>query len=165
MYRWPSKKEMAYNFEDFELWINLASAGCGGVALVEPLSLYRIREDSMWQGSAREQHLYLQDLIAGFHPDLFREYGPELFCLLNANGSSQKWIKPCDRSPFDEYEEWSRRRMANLEKETKSWWEKSVAADKRLEVSEKEKHSLWVENNSLRKKLEELTSEPSIDET
>ena len=80
----PSKEKMAYNFEDFELWINLVKNGCGGVALVEPLSLYRIRSNSMWQDSPREQHLYLQDLIAAGHPDLFQEYGAELVCMQQA---------------------------------------------------------------------------------
>ena len=150
----PSKEKMAYNFEDFELWINLVKNGCGGVALVEPLSLYRIRSNSMWQDSPREQHLYLQDLIAAGHPDLFQEYGAELFCLQNANGSSQKWIKPSANSPFDEYEQWSRRRIANLEKESRKWWERSVEAEQKLQRSEEEKHALWLEKNHLQEERE-----------
>lgn len=142
-----SRTDMAYNFEDFELWIRLVKAGCGGVALVEPLTRYRVRAGSMWQGSAREQHLYLQDLIARFHPDLFSEYGPELFCLQNANGPAQKWIKPAANSPFDEYERWSRRRIANLEQESRKWWEACVSADRRLREAEEEKHALWCRKN------------------
>jgi hypothetical protein len=112
----------------------------------------------MWQGSAREQHLYLQDLIAGFHPDLYQAYGPELFCLLNANGASQKWIKPGANSPFDEFEQWSRRRITNLEKEAKKWWERSVDTEKRLQASEKEKYEVWCEKNRIEKELTELRS-------
>lgn len=149
----PSKPEMAYNFEDFELWINLVKNGCGGVALVEPLSRYRVRENSMWQGSPREQHLFLQDRIAELHPDLYSEYGAELFCLLNANGSSQKWVKPSANSPFDEYEQWSRKRIVNLEKEAKRWWEHSVSVEKRLQESEEKGHAVWLEKNRLEKEL------------
>ncbi|MEX0330242.1 MAG: glycosyltransferase [Puniceicoccaceae bacterium] len=151
----PSKPMMAYNFEDFELWINLVKNGCGGVALTEPLSLYRIRENSMWQGSPREQHLYLQDLIAEEHPDLYQRYGAELFCLLNANGSSQKWIKPSANSPFDEYEQWSRRRITNLEKEARKWWERTVETEKKLQQSEEEKHAVWLEKNRLDEALQQ----------
>jgi glycosyltransferase involved in cell wall biosynthesis len=150
-----SKPEMEYNFEDFELWINMARNGMGGVSLVEPLSLYRIRMDGMWQGSSRDQHLFLQDLITRFHPDLYREYGSDLFNLQNANGSAQKWIKPCSESPFDEYEQWSRRRIANLEKEAKKWWERSVDAERRLTESEQARHAVWCEKNETEKRLNE----------
>lgn len=149
----PSKPEMAYNFEDFELWINLVSSGCGGVALVEPLSRYRVRRNSMWQGSARAQHLFLQDRILQHHPELYARYGAELFALQNANGPAQKWIKPSANSPFDEYEAWSRRRIANLEKEARRWWEHSVAVEKRLQESEKEKYAVWCEKNRIEERM------------
>ena len=148
----PSKPEMAYNFEDFELWINLLAHGCGGVALVEPLSRYRVRRDSMWQASPRAQHLFLQDRIARLHPRLYAEYGAELFCLQNANGPAQTWIKPSANSPFDEYTDWSRRRIANLEKEARKWWQESVEAQKHLQNAEEEKYALWCEKN----RIEEL---------
>jgi glycosyltransferase involved in cell wall biosynthesis len=146
-----SKEKMAYNFEDFELWINMAEQGYGGISIAEPLSLYRIRMDGMWQGSSRDQHLYLQDLITEIHPDLYKEYGGVLFNLQNANGSAQKWVKPAAESPFDEFEQWSRRRIANLEKETKKWWERSVAAEKRLQASEVEKNEIWQEKVRMEK--------------
>jgi glycosyltransferase involved in cell wall biosynthesis len=149
----PSMPAMAYNFEDFELWISLLKAGCGGVALVDPLSFYRIRNDSMWQGSAREQHLFLQDLIASFHPDLYAAYGAELFCLQNANGSAQKWIKPSALSPFDEYLQWSGEHIAGIEAEAKKWWLHSVETEKRLAAAEKEKYELWCEKNRIEAEL------------
>lgn len=151
-----AKEAMAYNFEDYELWINMAKRGFGGVSLAEPLSLYRIRMDGMWQGSSRDQHLFLQDLITKFHPDLFKEYGAELFNLQNANGSSQKWVKPCSESPFDEFEQWSRRRIGNLEKETRKWWEKSVEVEKRLTESEKRQYEVWCQKNEIEKRLLEF---------
>lgn len=150
----PSNLEMAYNFEDFELWISLVKKGCGGVALPDPLCRYRIRSNSMWQGSNRDQHLFLQDRITRLHPELFREYGVELFNLQNANGSAQKWIKPSARSPFDEFEQWSRRRIGNLEKEAEKWWRHSVGVEERLQASEEAKHALWLEKNRLEEALQ-----------
>jgi glycosyltransferase involved in cell wall biosynthesis len=158
----PSKEAMKYNFEDFELWINLVKNGCGGVALVEPLSRYRVRENSMWQGSPREQHLYLQDRIVALHPELYAEYGAELFCLQNANGSAQKWIKPSANSPFDEYEQWSRKRITNLEKEAKRWWEHSVDVEKRLQASEEKGHAVWLEKNEIEKQLLDLRNRSNL---
>lgn len=149
----PSKRAMAYNFEDFELWINLVKAGCGGVALVDPLSFYRIRRDSMWQGSAREQHLFLQDRIARFHPDLYAAYGTELFCLQNANGSAQKWVKPSGPSPYDAFAQWSGEHIAGLEAEAKKWWLHSVEVEKKLSAAEKEKYELWTEKNRIEAEL------------
>ena len=131
----------------------MAEHGYGGISIVDPLSLYRIRMDGMWQGSSRDQHLYLQDVITQFHPELYKKYGAELFNLQNANGSAQKWVKPAAESPFDEYEKWSRRRIGNLEKETKKWWERSVEADKKLTESELEKNRLWLMTVELEKKL------------
>lgn len=161
----PSKEEMAYNFEDFELWINLVAHGCGGVALVEPLSLYRVRRDSMWQASPRAQHLFLQDRIARLHPKLYAEYGAELFALQNANGPAQGWIKPSANSPFDEYTDWSRRRIGNLEKEARKWWEKSVEAQKRLTDSEAEKKAIWMEKNAAQEELRAARQEGKQEST
>lgn len=149
-----SNAKMAYNFEDYELWIRMVSKGCGGVAIPEPLSFYRIREDSMWQDSPRVQHLHLQELIMEEHADLFKAYGPQIFALQNANGSSQQWVKPADNSPFDAYEEWSRRRIRNLEKESEKWWMKCKEADRALKESEAQREALWKEKNEILKKLE-----------
>jgi hypothetical protein len=72
-----------------------------------------------------------------------------LFALQNANGPSQKWIKPAANSPFDTYEEWSRRRINNLEKSVHKWWKKTTELDKRLQAAEREKEKLWEEKNAL----------------
>lgn len=144
-----SDPAMTYNFEDYELWIRMVAAGCGGVAIPEPLSYYRIRENSMWQDSPRTQHLHLQEWIARKHADLFREYGPDLFGLQNANGSAQKWIKPAANSPFDTYEEWSRRRISTLEKEAEKWWKQSVEGEQRLREAQERTEALWREKNAL----------------
>lgn len=147
-----SDPEMVYNFEDYELWIRMVAAGCGGVAIPEPLSYYRIRINSMWQDSPREQHLHLQELISRKHPELYRTYGPEIFALQNANGSAQKWVKPAANSPFDTYEEWSRRRIRTLERDVEKWWKAAVSAEDRLRESERRLEALWREKNELLEK-------------
>jgi glycosyltransferase involved in cell wall biosynthesis len=144
-----SNPNMVYNFEDYELWIRMVAKGCGGVSIPETLSNYRIRENSMWQASPRCQHVHLQELIMEAHRPLYEEYGAELFVLQNANGPSQKWIKPAANSPFDTYEEWSRRRINNLEKSVHKWWKKTTELDKRLQAAEREKEKLWEEKNAL----------------
>jgi len=101
-----NKKAFAYNFEDYESWIAMVAAGCGGVCLHRPLTRYRIRNDGLWQGSSRNQHLFLYELLVREHPELYQAYGAELFCLQNANGSAQQWLKPSDFSPFDRRVAW-----------------------------------------------------------
>lgn len=114
----------AYNFEDYASWIRMVANGCGGVCLHQPLTRYRIRREGLWQGSSRTQHLFLYELLVREFPELYREYGPELFNLQNANGSAQVWLKPAARSPYDERVEWEdkvrerlRRRVLELEAE------------------------------------------------
>ena len=110
--------EFEYNFEDYASWISMVAAGCGGVVIHRPLVRYRIRKDSLWQGSNRDQHLYLHDLLLLKHPELYRRYGPELFGLQNANGPAQIWIKPAAPAPFDDREEWHRLEHA---RQTEAW--------------------------------------------
>jgi hypothetical protein len=80
--------------EDYEAWIRMAGQGCLGAALPAPLVRYRIRSDSMLQGMNEDQGLYLAELIAQRHPDLYARYGAELFALQNANGPSLRWNHP-----------------------------------------------------------------------
>jgi hypothetical protein len=72
----------------------MAEAGCGGVAIPEPLAEYRIRSDSMFKVIEPDKKLYLYDLISHEHPELYREYGLELFNLENANGPAYGWDQP-----------------------------------------------------------------------
>jgi glycosyltransferase involved in cell wall biosynthesis len=109
-----NKPTFVYNFEDYESWIAMVAAGCGGVCLHAPLTRYRIRRDGLWQGSTRAQHLYLHEQILREHPKLFQQYGPELFALQNANGSAQTWLKPTDFSPFDRRLAWEDEEIGNL---------------------------------------------------
>ncbi|MFO7725998.1 MAG: glycosyltransferase [Oceanipulchritudo sp.] len=89
-----NKPHIVYGLEDYEGWISMAEAGCGGVAIPEPLVEYRIRSNSMFKVIEPDKKLYLYDLISHEHPDLFREYGRELFNLQNANGPAYGWDQP-----------------------------------------------------------------------
>jgi glycosyltransferase involved in cell wall biosynthesis len=89
-----NKPHIVYGLEDYEGWISMAEAGCGGVAIPEPLAEYRIRSDSMFKVIEPDKKLYLYDLISHEHPDLYREYGLELFNLQNANGPAYGWDQP-----------------------------------------------------------------------
>lgn len=89
-----NKPHIVYGLEDYESWISLAGAGCGGVAIPETLVAYRIRSNSMFKVIEPDKKLYLYDLISQEHPDLYREYGLELFNLLNANGPAHGWDQP-----------------------------------------------------------------------
>lgn len=97
-----NKPHIIYGLEDYEGWISMAEAGCGGVAIPETLVEYRIREDSMFRVIDFDKKLYLYDLISAEHPDLYREYGLELFNLQNANGPAYGWDQPTMfRAPQD----------------------------------------------------------------
>jgi glycosyltransferase involved in cell wall biosynthesis len=97
-----NKSHIVYGLEDFEGWISLAEAGCGGVAIAEPLVEYRIREDSMFKVIENDKKLYLYDLISHEHPQLYSDYGMELFNLQNANGPAHGWDQPTMfRAPQD----------------------------------------------------------------
>jgi glycogen(starch) synthase len=63
-----NKPHIVYGLEDYESWISLAEAGCGGVAIPEPLVQYRIRSNSMFKVIEADKKLYLYDLISHEHP-------------------------------------------------------------------------------------------------
>lgn len=86
--------EIAYALEDHESWIRMVAQGCIGVSIPEPLVRYRIRPESMLRAMNEEQGLYLMELIAERHPELYQRYGHALFALQNANGSALRWNHP-----------------------------------------------------------------------
>lgn len=97
-----NKSHIIYGLEDFEGWISMAEAGCGGVAIPEALVEYRIREDSMFKVIENDKKLYLYDLISNEHPEFYKRYGVELFNLQNANGPAHGWDQPTMfRAPQD----------------------------------------------------------------
>lgn len=85
---------MVYALEDYEALIAMAAQGCIGISIPEPLVRYRLRPGSRSRMMNEEQALYLRDLIAGRHVELYRRFGPELFGLLSANGSPLRWDHP-----------------------------------------------------------------------
>ncbi|HEU5089160.1 MAG TPA: glycosyltransferase, partial [Roseiflexaceae bacterium] len=85
---------VSYALEDHEAWLRMVAQGCIGVSIPDPLVRYRIRNDSMLQKMNEDQGLYLTELIAQRHPDLYKQYGAELFALQNANGPSLRWNHP-----------------------------------------------------------------------
>jgi glycogen synthase len=89
-----SKPSMAYNFEDYEVWLNLAQAGGVGVSLPYPYANYRVRPESMYRGANQDQQWYLFELLSKFHPELYQRWGTELFHLQNANGPAYLWNHP-----------------------------------------------------------------------
>lgn len=89
-----NKSHIEYGLEDYESWISLAEAGCGGVAIPEPLAFYRVRGDSMYTVLDADKKVYLYDLISAEHPGLMARYGLELFNLQNANGPAWSWDQP-----------------------------------------------------------------------
>ena len=98
-----NKAKIEYGLEDYEGWISMAEAGCGGVSIPQPMVRYRVRGNSMFQVMNKPQMLYLFDLISREHPGLYARYGRELFNLLNANGPAFLWNMPCAwQPPLDE---------------------------------------------------------------
>ena len=88
------KSLLAENLEDYECWVNMCEKGWLGVVIPELHYFYRIRSDSRLQKSNREQLLYLYELIAEEHPQLYQDYGAEIYHLLNQNGASWLWDNP-----------------------------------------------------------------------
>jgi glycogen(starch) synthase len=93
-----NKKEFEYNFEDYEGWLSLMEAGGLGISLPFPLVRYRARHDSMFKNCGRNQYLYLYDLLTQHHPQLYRDWGVELFNLQCANGAVHTWGQPAQES-------------------------------------------------------------------
>ncbi|HEY9798909.1 MAG TPA: glycosyltransferase [Leptolyngbyaceae cyanobacterium] len=91
------KPLLAENLEDYECWISICEQGWVGVIIPELHYFYRIRSDSRLSSSNRDQLLYLYEVIASLHPSLYREYGVEIYHLLNQNGASWLWDNPSTR--------------------------------------------------------------------
>ena len=75
-----------YGMEDYDSVISLIKNGCGGVVIPEFLFLYRVRRNSMARGFNKSNRLYLYQLLADKHQEIYATFAAELFGLLNANG-------------------------------------------------------------------------------
>lgn len=100
--RWgKNDPDMVFGLEDFEGWISMLEAGCGGIAIPEALVRYRVRSASMFRQINWYRQLYLYDVIVRNHPGLYREYGAELFGLICTNGPAHTWDQPtCWETPI-----------------------------------------------------------------
>lgn len=76
-----------YGMEDWDSVISMIENNCAGLVLPEPLFIYRVRKRSMARKFTTVKRLYLHKLITEKHSALYRQYGPELANLFNANGS------------------------------------------------------------------------------
>jgi glycogen synthase len=152
-----NKKSMTYGLEDYEGWIGMLAAGCGALAIPEPLTRYRVREASMFQVINGDQFLYLYDIIVREHPELYRRYGPELFHLLNANGPCHLWAEPTAWvAPIDNLEAFAAQGLVAERKKTELWWRKTVELQEELSAAHKETENQWREGCRLRERLAQL---------
>lgn len=111
------ERELPYNFEDYEMWLAMRWAGFGGVSLPEILLRYRIRPQSLWQSATRHQFLYLYEQLTRLHPEAYRQFGPELFLLQNANGPAESWNRPAGNPPIEDRQNSLQQRLTDLQNE------------------------------------------------
>lgn len=86
--------EMEYGMEDYDSWVSLASHGCLGVAIPEPLNLYRIRKNSMSRQFNKKMRIYLYDVLSRNYPELYGKYAVDVYMLLMTNGQPFYWNNP-----------------------------------------------------------------------
>ncbi|MFD2659288.1 glycosyltransferase [Paenibacillus thailandensis] len=89
-----NKIAMEYGMEDYEGWVAMASNGCIGVSIPEPLVHYRVRSNSMSRQFNRDVIIYLRQRLSEFNSSLYQKYGLELFNLIDANGPGYLWDNP-----------------------------------------------------------------------
>ena len=87
-------EEMEYGLEDYDTWVRLMAKGFGGLSIPEVLTRYRVRQNSMFRSINRSQMQDLYDTVAQGSPELYRQYGVEIFNLQNANGPGLLWDQP-----------------------------------------------------------------------
>lgn len=98
-----NKMELEYGLEDYEGWLSMCANGCFGVSIPEPLVKYRVRTDSMSRQFNRDMLIYLRERMASFNPNIYKEYGEELFKLTDANGPGYLWDNPTFTYPIVGY--------------------------------------------------------------
>jgi glycogen(starch) synthase len=84
-------RAMEYGLEDYEAWIRMVSRGKQGVSIPEPLVRYRVRSDSMARQFKRKTVLFMYEQMVKANSELYREWGDQLFMLINANGPGYLW--------------------------------------------------------------------------
>lgn len=89
-----NREELRYGMEDYDAWIAMSAAGCGGVSIPEPLVHYRVRTDSMSRQFNPVTISYSYERMSSCHAALYKEYGYEVFNLMVANGPGYLWNNP-----------------------------------------------------------------------
>lgn len=93
-------KALVYGMEDWDSVISMVSQGKRGVVLPDLLFNYRIRKDSMARQFTTVKRLYLNKYIAQKHRSIYNQYGADIACLLNANGSALNFDNPTFETAF-----------------------------------------------------------------
>ena len=86
-----NRKAMEYGLEDYDGWLSMVQNGRNGVCIPEPLCLYRVRKESMTRVMSPNARMYLYKTLEEKHEELYREYGGEIYNLVNANGPGYLW--------------------------------------------------------------------------
>ncbi len=86
--------KMEYGMEDYESVVNMVKNGCMGIVIPKPLFQYRIRSNSMSSHFNNNNMAYLQRLISEKHSEIYKEYAPDIFNLLNHNGPGYFYGNP-----------------------------------------------------------------------
>lgn len=155
-----NERRMFYGLEDFESWISMVGAGCGGVAIPEVLTRYRVRGASMFQSINREQQMYLYRVVVERHPELYRRYGAELFQLLFANGPAHDMDQPTMwEAPYDMLRTRFAQPIHEANRKTAEMWRKTVELREELRTALKEAENQWRMGVDLRRRLATLDEE------
>ncbi len=83
-----------YGMEDYDSVLSLVLNGCRGVVVPEPYYKYRIHHSSMARGFNKVNQLYLYSLLIDKHQNAYRQYAPDIFKLLMANGPGYLYDNP-----------------------------------------------------------------------
>jgi glycosyltransferase involved in cell wall biosynthesis len=152
-----NERRMFYGLEDFESWISMVGAGCGGVAIPEILTRYRVRGASMFQSINREQQMYLYRVVVERHPELYQRYGAELFQLLFANGPAHDMDQPTMwQAPYDMLRDRFAQPIHEANRRTAEMWHQTVELREELHAAHKETENQWKIGVELRRRLGEM---------
>jgi glycosyltransferase involved in cell wall biosynthesis len=83
-----------YAPDNHQAWIELVKAGDAGVSIPFPLVQSRAQATSKDQGRSLYQQIYLYDVLTECYPEIYKEWGIDLFNLQTSNGPGESWDHP-----------------------------------------------------------------------
>lgn len=83
-----------YGMEDYDSIVSMVLKGRRGIVIPEPSYKYRIHQSSMARGFNKFNQLYLYSLLVDKHKEAYREFAPDIFKLLLANGPGYLYDNP-----------------------------------------------------------------------